>query len=371
MGSGIPTVGIEEEYFVVDAESRRIVPEAAAVIRAARAVLGERVTTEIARYYLEARTEPDRELGALGDQVRRMRAVVAQAAEAAGLRVVASGTPVLGEVIPLALSPGSRYERQGSVYQGLVDEQAICACHVHVHVPDREQAVAVSNRLRPWLPVLVALAANSPFWAERDTGYASWRTVHWGRWPVAGPPPYFASLLDYEKVVEVLLENGTLTDAGTIFWDIRLSAHLPTLEVRVADVPVTAEETVLLSGVVRALVMTALGDIDRGLPAPRPARELLRAAYWRAARDGLEGNGIDPLSGRLMPAAELVRRLLGHIGTALAASGDLDEIATGLHAWLERGSGAARQRRSFARRGQLTDVVDDLVGVTAGRRRRA
>jgi carboxylate-amine ligase len=239
--------------------------------------------------------------------------------------------------------------------------------HVHVEMPDRERAVLVSNHLRQYLPTLIALAANSPYWPERDTGYASWRTMVWTRWPVAGPPPYFASAAHYDELVATMLEAGGLVDARTIFWDIRPSARFPTIEVRAADVPMTAEQSALLAMLIRALVASAAAQVDRGDPGPVLPAEMLRLAYWRAARDGLNGHGVDVHTGRLIPAAELAKRLLATARPMLADYGELERVTRWLRELITGGDGASRQRHAAARRGRLTDVVDHLIGQTAAR----
>jgi carboxylate-amine ligase len=361
-----PLIGVEEEYLVVDPETRAVAPGAPRVIERAAAELGERVCAEITQFQVEAKTPPCAGLAELDRELRRMRAAVSAAARAEGLAVIAAGTPVLGDVVPPLITEDSRYDLGIENYRALHDEQAICAGHVHVHLPDRERAVLVCNHLRPWLPALIALMANSPFWAGRDTGYAGWRILAWGKWPVAGPPPYLESLDDFERLLAALNASGALVDPATVFWDARPSPRLPTVEVRVTDVPASAGESVFLALVVRALVKESLRRLETGDPGPRVPGELLRVAYWRAARDGLAGHGVDPRTGRPRPAPEVVDGLLEHIEPALAESGDLEEV-TRRWEWLRAvGDGAARQRAAQARRGSLEGVVDDLVERFAG-----
>ncbi|MFI7443965.1 carboxylate-amine ligase [Nonomuraea indica] len=355
-------IGIEEEYLVVDPRTRHVVPRAADVLAAATDVLD--VEQEVTRFQIEARTAPSPDLGELGASLRLARKEVAGAARSCGLAVVASGIPVLGDVMRPPLSDDVRYRQGRVLYRALQDEISICALHVHVDVPDEEHAVYVGNHLRPWLPTLIALAANSPFFVGRDTGYASWRVISWGRWPVSGAPPYFPSFADYEGALRALTESGALMDAKTVYWDARPSPRLPTVEVRVADVPLDVSDSLTLIGLIRALVVTALADVargDRGLPIPT---EVLRAAYWRAARDGLAGDSLDVRSGTLVPAPVMARRLLQHVRRALADAGDLGFVEEGLDRLLGRGSGAMRQRRTHARHGDLAGVVDDLIEAT-------
>ncbi|MFC4535388.1 carboxylate-amine ligase [Sphaerisporangium dianthi] len=356
-----PLMGVEEEYLVVDPETREVSPWGTHIVERAAIAMGDRVCTEITKFQVEAKTAPCAGVAELEGQLRRMRAEVAAAAGAEGLALVASGTPVLGAAVPPPITDDPRYGVGIANYRALHDEQSICAGHVHVHLPDRERAVLVGNHLRPWLPVLIALMANSPYWAGRDTGYASWRTLTWGKWPVAGPPPYFGSLREFDETIAALTEAGALVDPGTIFWDVRPSSRLPTLEVRVTDVPATAGESALLAAVVRALVVVSLERVERGDPGPPLAAERLRVAYWRAARDGLDGHGVDPVTGRLRPASELPGVLLDHLRLALEATGDLELVTRRLERLAAVGTGAARQRAAHSRRGSLTDVVDHLI----------
>ncbi|TYB71398.1 YbdK family carboxylate-amine ligase [Nonomuraea sp. PA05] len=356
-----PLMGVEEEYFVVDPRTREVAPGAGPVVRRAAGELGDLVCTEITQFQVEAKTPPVAGPAELERELRRMRDVVAAAARAEGLAVLASGTPVLGDAVPPPITEDPRYDLGIENYRALHDEQAICAGHVHVHLPERELAPLVCNHLRPWLPALIALMANSPFWTGRDTGYAGWRVLSWSKWPVAGPPPYLESLEHYESVVAALNASGALVDPATVFWDVRPSPRLPTVEVRVTDVPASARESLLLALVVRALVTVSLGRVRDGDPGPRTPGELLRAAYWRAARDGLDGHGVDPHTGRAVPVAEIVAGLLEHVRPALSDSGDLEAVAREWRWLREAGSGAARQRAALKARGSFEGVVDDLV----------
>jgi len=356
---------VEEEFFVVDPATRSVVPRAEAVLERARHTLGGQVSGEITKFQLETRTQPCLEAGQVLGELAGARAELSAAAGAEGLRIIASGTPVLGEVVPQPITEGPRQARGTATFRGLHDELSLCAMHVHVEMPDRERAVLVSNHLRQYLPTIIALAANSPYWPEHDTGYASWRTIAWTRWPVAGPPPYFSSAAHYDNLVATLTEAGSLVDTSTIFWDIRPSERFPTLEVRAADVPMTARESALLAALIRALAADAAARVDDGDPGPVLPAELLRVAYWRAARDGLNGHGVDVRTGRLVPATELAERLLAAARPVLADYGELDQVTSWLRDLLGRGDGAARQRQAAARQGRLADVVDHLIGQAA------
>jgi len=236
---------------------------------------------------------------------------------------------------------------------------------VHVAVPSREAAIRVSNRLRPWLPLLLALTANSALYRNSDTGYASWRSVLWARWPSAGPPPQFDSIDEYDAVVKMLTHAGAMLDDGMVYWDVRPSANFPTVEVRVADVPATVGETVLLAMLVRGAVMTALDEEQRGDRTPPLTAHALSAAYWLSARDGLDGDSLDLWdSHESAPTRMLLGRMVEHIRPALEAVGDYDSVNDELNRVCEQGNGAMRQRRAWKRRHDVDDVIAEAAEAT-------
>ncbi|GAA3446576.1 carboxylate-amine ligase [Planomonospora venezuelensis] len=358
------TLGVEEEFLLVDPETGRVVPAAPTVRRRIGVPLAERVQPEFTRFQIETNSLAHTDLRRLCHDLAELRTSVAEAAERAGARLVASGTALLGNTGLPPLTPSPRYERMARRYGALLYGQGVCGCHVHIGIGDRDEAVQVSDHVRPWLPVLQALTANSPIMEGADTGYASWRAVLWARWPSAGPPPRFSSAERYDALVEALLEAGAVLDRGMIYWYVRPSHHLPTLEFRGADTCATVGETVALAGLVRALAATALADVRRGLPPPEVDQTLLEAAYWRAARDGLEGDGLDLATGRRTPMWKLVGALLRWVRSALEESGDLPLVTELLNRLHRRGSGAARQRAAYRPRHDVRDVARLLAAQT-------
>lgn len=357
------TLGVEEEFFLVDAHSGEPAARGPEVVALARRRFGVDLDVELVATQVETRTSVCHDLADVGRQLHGSRFVAAEAARDLGCRLIAAGTPPIGAPTT-ATNDAARYRVLAQDYRLLAAEQSICGCHVHVAVPDPDTAVQVCNHLRPWLPVLGLLTANSPFAHGLDTGYASWRSVVWSRWPTAGPPPYFESGEHYRSTCEVLLESGASPDPKMVYWDVRPSSHLPTVEVRVADVAATVDGAVLLAALVRGLVATALADLHRGLLAPPVPTEQLRVATWRAARDGIQGRALDVLSGRLVPARLLVDRLVHRLRDELTAHGDLALVEALLAELDDSGTGAVRQRRAFARAGCLSDVVDQLAADT-------
>jgi glutamate---cysteine ligase / carboxylate-amine ligase len=237
---------------------------------------------------------------------------------------------------------------------------------VHVSVADDDEGVAVLNRIRVWLPVLTALSANSPFWQGRDTSYASFRSQVWHRWPSAGPTGPFRDAADYHRLVEAVLATRTVLDDGMVYFDARLSANWPTVEVRTMDVALRVEDAVTLAGLVRGLVETAAREARAGGAVPEMRAEVLRLAGWRASRSGLSGELVHPRTGRPAPAADVLGDLLDHVRPALADAGDERVVGDGLQAILDRGTGADLQRHVHRETGDLAAVVRAAVAATAG-----
>jgi glutamate---cysteine ligase / carboxylate-amine ligase len=217
------------------------------------------------------------------------------------------------------------------------------------------------DRIRVWLPVLVALSANSPFWDGNDTGYASFRTQLWGRWPATGPIDVLGSAGAYRQLVDALLATGVLLDEGMVYFDARLSRHYPTVEIRIADVCLRADDAVLIAALARALVDTAVRQWCEGLPPPPVPSPLLRLASWQASRYGIEAELLHPLTATPCPAQKVIALLIKHVRVALAESGDETCVTGLLRDLLTLGTGASRQRTAFHRTGSLTDVVAESL----------
>ncbi|UYQ60506.1 YbdK family carboxylate-amine ligase [Streptomyces peucetius] len=360
------TIGVEEEFFLVRTDSRTVEPAGSRVVARARETVGDLVSGEFHEGQLEVRTPPCDDTADLLRQLTAVRAAARAACGADGLGPCATGTPVLAGEGARVLGDHPRYRAGVRQFGSMLDDFTICSAHVHVHVPEREVAVLAANHLRPWLPLLVAMSANSPFFEGRDTGYASWRTVIRGRFPALSAPPYVDSLAQYERLTTALQESEAMLDASLPFWDVRPNPRVPTLEVRVMDVPADPADTAALTALVRALVVRSVERVRDGDAGPPVCGELLRAAYWRAARDGWPGSGPDALTERVVPFTAQARRLADHVRPQLEEFGDVRSVAAFLRRLDLHGCGAQRQRASWARRSRLSDVVDDLLAVTAG-----
>ncbi|HZE33305.1 MAG TPA: glutamate--cysteine ligase [Actinoallomurus sp.] len=357
------TVGVEEEFLLVDPASGRPRAVADTMLRVApRDRTGGLLQVELQRQQLETSTLPCASLPELACQVRRRRRAAAAAAQACGVAIAALATCPL-PVRP-ALTPIDRYVRMAEEYSLTAAEQLTCGCHVHVSIASAEEGVAVLDRIRPWLPPLLALSANSPYWQGADSGYASYRRQVWGRWPSAGPTELFGSAAAYQATVSNMLRTGTILDEGMIYFDARLSRHYPTVEIRIPDVCLLADDAVLIAALAGALVETAARDWRSGSSPPSVGTEQLRLATWRAARSGLHEDLVHPLTGRPAPADRVVLVLLEHAARVSSEAGDLGTVEDLLLDVLKRGTGADLQRHVHQRTDELSKVVTHAVART-------
>ncbi|MYW63165.1 YbdK family carboxylate-amine ligase [Streptomyces sp. SID8379] len=360
------SVGVEEELLLVDGGSGepRALSSAVLAVAERKADGDDAFEAELHREQLEFATSPHRSMPDLAEEITRWRSAAVRHAESLGGTVAALATS------PLPVSPsvgtGERHQWLAREFGLTTQEQLTCGCHVHVFVESDEEGVAVLDRIRPWLSVLLALTGNSPFWQGRDSGYSSYRSRVWGRWPSAGPVELFDSAAAYHEQIDAMVATGVLRDKGMVYFDARLSAAHPTVEVRVADVCLEPFMTVLLAMLVRGLVEAAARDWRAGEPAAAHPVTLLRLASWRAARSGLTGELMHPRLMRPVAAADAVAALFAHVRSALEDAGDLDE-AQRLWSRLRRdGNGAQIQRAALERTGSLRDVVTECVRRTDG-----
>ncbi len=336
--------GVEEELLLVGPDGGPIA-RAQAVLEGAHPEHGP-LEPEFMEEQIETATEPMTSLDDLTQAILDGRAGAEAAAQQHDAHIAAVGTspvPIDGTTMSKV-----RYLRARTEFGLTAREQLTNGCHVHVSVADDTEGVAVIDRIGPWLAPLLALSANSPFWQGDDSGFASFRSQVWARWPTAGPSRHFGTPEAYHAAVEALVATGTVLDHAMVYFDARLSAKYPTVEIRVADVCLDPRTAALLAALSRALVETAAREAADGRPAPDAPTELLRTAHWRAGRSGITGDLLHPRTFRPAPAHDVVGVLVEHVRDALVDAGDLDTVTDTLGALWSRGNGAARQRAWYA-----------------------
>lgn len=356
-------MGVEEEYQIIDPQSRDLRQRAEAILARAESS-PVNVEAELQLSQIETGTPVCDDLGQVRAELVRSRRAVGAAAAEEGMWIGAAGSHPLADPAGQTITPKERYLGMAADYAQLAREQIVFGYHVHVGLEDREAAIQTMNRVRNRLSSLLALGGTSPFWMGRDTGYSSYRTDVWGRWPMAGLPEVFDSRAEYEEVIRLLVATESIAEETRIYWDVRPSSRFDTLEFRVTDVCMTVDEAVMIAGLARALTRRCYEDAmrDEDFVVVRP--ELLAAAKWRAARFGLDATLIDVHNQRSRPAVEVVEDFLTYLRPALEDNGDWAEVSALVRQTIARGTGAVRQRRAFMRSRRLEDVVDLIVSET-------
>jgi glutamate---cysteine ligase / carboxylate-amine ligase len=351
------TFGVEEELLLVDEATGLTRPVAQQVLAVPAAVRrsGCDLTAEVHQEIVEVVTRPHTDALELAREAWAGRADADAAAQQVGARAAALASSPL-PVVPHP-TPTPRYLRMMTRFGALARRSLVCGLHVHVGVESPEEGVGVLDRIRTWLPVLLALSANSPFSDGEDTCYASWRTIVWTQWPNSGPNPVFGDLAAYRAYEDRLLAAGLLLDPAMLYNEVRLSRRYPTVEVRVADVPIDATVTATIAALIRGLVDTAAAQWRRGEAPPAVPETGVRIAAWQAALSGVRGPLVDPATGEAATAEAVVAALLAHVLPALERAGDDRLVLPTVGAILGVGTGADVQRAAVAERSDVADAV--------------
>jgi carboxylate-amine ligase len=356
-GSNSPfTLGVEEEFQLVDPTTRELVPAIEAVIDAAPGGT-ERMARELFQDCVEMRTPVYSTAAQIGRDLPALRNEVAKAAEKAGVVLSGSGLHPISDPLAQKFTPGERYERMEEELGALARLQIIYALHVHVGVPDGETAIRATNALLRHVPILVALSANSPFWNGMDTGFASARVKIRDASPRSGLPPTFRCWEEFEGYTEALVAMGNIPDFSWFWWDVRPHPRHGTVELRVPDAQADPDYVVALASLTQCLVATA-DDYS-----PEDAR-FVSENKWRAIRRGLDARLYDFDTGEEKGARQTARDLVARLRPVSQDLGCETEL-DGVLEILERGSGAELQRTAYEKRGSLEDVIDYLLEATA------
>lgn len=359
---GVRTFGVEEELLLVDERGQASPVAPQALADAPPGADSPELSAEILQEMIETQTRPRLTSTDLLADIVAGRALADELGRRHGARAVA----VAMSPLPVRPHPteNPRYLRMMDRYGATARGTLVCGCHVHVGIASRDEGVGILDRIRTWLPVLLAMSANSPYSEGADSGYASFRFVAWRQWQSAGPTDVFGSVADYDRFERQMVDTGVLLDAGMLYLDARLSLKQPTVEIRVADVCLDARDTVVLAVLVRALVDTAVAHRREGVAPPPVPSAVIRLAEWQAALTGVTGMLPHPVSGQAVPAERAVEALIAHTRSALEANGDLALAQRGVARILRTGGGAGQQRRAFGVRGRMRDVVAAAVEIT-------
>jgi carboxylate-amine ligase len=366
-GKGDPyTLGVEEEYMLLDGETFDLVQHIETVLAAVHGhELEERVNAELMQSVLEIATPVCRTPSAIESQLRKIRGYVGDVAGAQGMRVGSAGTHPFSLFERQRITARDRYRNLVDQLQYVARRELIFGMHVHVAVDDPEKAIQVVNGLLAHLGELLALSASSPFWRGEPTGLSSSRQMVFAAFPRSGPPPRFQNYDDYANVVGQLEKTGCIADYTHIWWDIRLHPRLGTIEIRICDATTRLEDVVAITAYCQALVKHYCEQFERGETIPSYHRILTTENKWLAARYGLEAPLMDLATGRRnrAPVAQLIRRTLKRIEPHARDLGADAELG-GVREILSRGNGADRQLRVFNANRDIVEVVAEIANAT-------
>ncbi len=365
MNQAIPSIGVEEEYQLVDPVSGQLIPRCKQVMAEIGKSIRADIQHELHLNQIEMASRICHTLADVRDSLCDTRHQLIEAARRTGAALVAAGTNPLPLPEDEALTPKERYRTMSQRYQLIARDLLIFGCHVHVSIPDKRLGLRVMNASSRWLPLLQALSANSPYWDGEDTGYSSFRRELWVQWPMAGAPPHFMDVDDYDACIDQLIRCGAIKDESFIYWDIRLPTKTPTIEFRAADVMLAVDEVVGYVGLVRALVMQATHDADDPASQHRIRPSILSHAIWQAARYGVGEDLVDPFTCERLSATVLAERMLQYIRPALDRSGDREIVEQYIQNVLDHGNGADRQRAEIRKQGTLSAMVRYAISETA------
>jgi carboxylate-amine ligase len=357
------TLGVEEEYQIIDPESRDLRSYITQFLEDGRMTLRELIRPELHQSIVEVGTPVCHNVAEVRREISRLRGAIHSLASGAGLRIASAGTHPFASWLAQDITPYPRYQGVVEDMQYLARQLLIFGIHVHVSVPSRELAVDTMNVLRYMMPHVLMLSASSPFWMGQKTGLMSFRSTIFEDFPRTGIPDFFESFAEYDLFVDTLVRTGSIEDATKIWWDIRPHPKYPTLEFRVCDACTRVDEAVCAAALFQALVAKHIKLRRDNMTFRVYRRALIDENKWRAVRYGLDGKLIDFGKQTEVPARELVHELVEFVDDVVDELGSRREVEYALHI-AEHGSSAERQLTTFERTGSLQAVVDQLIAET-------
>ena len=362
--NGFLTIGVEEEYQIIDA-SGQLHSHIDTLLAAAEKALGEKVKREMMQSVVEVGTTICENVDEARNQLGEMRRTLAELLEPEGLRIACAGTHPFSRWNDQQITDHERYKMLEEELQDVVRSLVIFGLHVHVAIPNPELRIEILNEARYFLPHLLALSTSSPFWMGRNTGLKSYRSVIWSNFPRTGIPPDIASYDEYQNYVELLVKTGSIDNGKKIWWDLRAHPSFPTLEFRVCDMPTRLEETICLAGLMQAICAKLLKLRASNLGFRKYIPALIAENKWRAIRYGLDGNLIDFGKQTEVPMRDLAVELLEFVDDVLDELGSRQAVEY-VRTILDGGTSADRQLKVFKNSGDTRAVVELLAAETMG-----
>ncbi len=360
---GLFTLGIEEEFQIIDPESRELRSHIQQILEDGKMILAENVKPEMHQSVVEVGTNICRDIHDAREQVTRLRSDLAKLAMKKSLRIAAAGTHPFSHWKDQKITEHPRYKTIVTDMQQVARANLIFGLHVHVGVDDRETALHIMNAARYFLPHIFALSTNSPFWLGRNTGFKSYRSKVFDRFPRTGIPDYFNSLSEYDNFIRLLIKTNCIDDAKKIWWDIRAHPIFETLEFRVCDIPMRVDETIALAALMQAVVAKLHKLVKQNLGFRLYRRALIAENKWRAARYGIQGKLIDFGKQAEVPTIKLIDELLEFVDEVVDELDSRKEINY-IKKICENGTGADRQLEVWEQSYDTKNVVDFIIDET-------
>jgi glutamate---cysteine ligase / carboxylate-amine ligase len=357
------TLGIEEEFQIVDPQTRELRSHVSEMLDEGRMILGEQVKPEMIQSQVEVGTGICKDIHEARADISNLRAIIAGLAQKNDLRIVAASTHPISHWQDQKIFDDDRYQLLVEELQMVASSLLIFGLHVHVGVPDRERSIHIMNAARYFLPHVLALSTSSPFWLGHNTGLKSYRSEVFKKFPRTDIPDHFDSYSSFQRYIDLLVKTGCIDNGKKIWWDVRPHPFFPTLEFRVCDIPTRVDDTVAIAALFQAIVAKLDGLIEKNLGFRLYRRMLIQENKWRAVRYGLQGKMIDFGKQKEVPVPDLVRELLDFVDDVLDPLGSRKEVEH-IHTILERGTSADEQLRVYQETGDLKAVVDRLMELT-------
>jgi carboxylate-amine ligase len=357
------TLGIEEEFAIIDPTSRELRSHIQEILEGGKVTLKEQIKPEMHQSVVELGTEICDSISSARQHVVELRSKLAGLAGRGGLKIASVGTHPFSHWHDQLITEGERYREIVKDMQLLARANLIFGLHVHVGIPDRESAIHVMNQVRYFLPHIYALSVNSPFWVGRDTGLKGYRLKVFERFPRTGIPDSFESLSEYEDYCKLLIKTGCIDNPKKIWWDIRLHPVFDTLEVRVCDAQSRIDDTLAIAALIQAVIAKLYKLTWQNITFRVYRRRLLDENRWRAARYGIDGKLIDFGKEAEVDERSLLGELLEFVSTEVAELGSKQEMAH-IERVMREGTGADRQLAAYQRTNDMKAVVDQIVAET-------
>jgi carboxylate-amine ligase len=358
------TLGIEEEFQTIDPSSGELRSHMSKIVDGGQIVLQERVKAEMHQAVVEVGTNICNNIQDARQEVTYLRKMIIELAEKQNLKIAAAGTHPFSDWQEQLITPNERYDRLIEELRDVARSNLIFGLHVHVGIENRNEGVQIMNAVRYFLPHIYALSTNSPFWRGRNTGFKSYRSKVFDKFPRTGIPDFFSSAAEYDEYIALLVKTGCIDNGKKIWWDIRLHPFFNTIEFRICDVPMRVDETICLAAIMQALVAKIYKLHQQNLNFRPYRRILINENKWRAARYGIEGKLIDFGKQEEVPTHHLIHELLSFIDDVVDELGSRAECEYVLKI-LEMGTGADRQLAVFQQHNNLKSVVDYIVEETS------